>query len=283
MEINENCVKETHDEQFSVQRNKTYRYNMPLPHFHDAYEISLALTDGTLYYVEEKIYAVKNASVAVFNENEIHRTGAPDNILYDRFSLLFKPRFICELLLYYPELTDLFANRPADFENCVLLNDTQKAEATVLFAKILEYYENRNINSRELKIKLTLCEILLYINDIYRLNKINPPVKNYAHNNQLRGIPEYIRNNLTEDLSLNTLSLKFFISTQQLIKIFKNTIGMTPNQYITDCRIIKSREYLKQGFSVGKVCELVGYTDISGFIRTFRKRMGCTPKKYRRE
>ena len=67
---------------------------------------------------------------------------------------------------------------------------------------------------------------------------------------------------------------------QQLIRLFKEEIGMTPNEYIILSRIMRSREYLARGYSVIKVCEMVGYADESHFIRTFKKIMGITPKQY---
>ena len=55
---------------------------------------------------------------------------------------------------------------------------------------------------------------------------------------------------------------------------------MTPNEYIIMTRVMKARSYLTEGIPVLKICELVGYSDESHFIRTFKKIMGITPKQY---
>lgn len=90
----------------------------------------------------------------------------------------------------------------------------------------------------------------------------------------------YIREHIGETISLDDLAEHLFISKPQLIRLFKAETGMTPNKYITLFRIMKSREYLTEGNSLLKVCELVGYADESHFIRTFKKIMGITPKQY---
>ncbi|MGI5893893.1 MAG: helix-turn-helix transcriptional regulator [Candidatus Merdivicinus sp.] len=90
----------------------------------------------------------------------------------------------------------------------------------------------------------------------------------------------YIQTHSDENLTLDDLCQKFFISKSHLITSFKNTVGMTPNEYLVTTRIMKSREYLKRGIPVVKTCELIGYNDESHFIRTFKRIVGITPKQY---
>jgi len=255
---------------------------MPCAHFHDGYEITITLTDGTAFYVEDKSYEIKSGTISIFNENEIHIQTNPDKVFYERYNIHFEPQIIQDMIIAYPVLTKYFTNRPEGFEHCILLDDPQKENLIGLFKELLYYYQNPDINFCGLKIKFKLCEILLAVNDIYSANDKTLDVTNREYKEQLNNIMEYIKNNLTDDLRLDVLMNKFYMSKTYINKIFRQTIGMTPRQYIIYWRVMKSREFLKQGISVNQVRELVGYDNTSEFIRTFKKLMGCTPKEYQK-
>jgi YesN/AraC family two-component response regulator len=149
------------------------------------------------------------------------------------------------MITAYPVLTDYFINRPEDFEHCVLLNDAQKQDFIKLFEKMLYYYQNPYIKFCELKIKFTLCEILLAVSEFYSINDETLVIKDPMYKDDLSNIIAYIKNNLPEDLRLDVLANKLYMSKSYIIKIFKQSLEMTPRQYIIYCRIMKSREFLR--------------------------------------
>ena len=266
---------------YFICHDKTYNQILPL-HFHDEYEILFFLTDNVICTVGTKSYTLKSGSAAVFNGDDIHSVIAPKNILYDRFSLHFSSKFIQDICLSYPEITEQFVNRSEDFRHCISFDESQKEKMLTLLNKMLECYETKGNDSYELKIKLALCEILLYLNEIYKANQINPPLKRYEYRERLHIVMEYIKDNLADKLDLDILSKKIFTNEQTLIKIFKTATGLTPHQYIMYCRIMKARGLLREETPVHKVCELVGYSNISSFIRAFKKITGYTPTDYKK-
>ena len=251
------------------------------PHFHDRYEINLITTKFEFSYsVEDKSYIIKDTTLSIFNENEIHSLIMPKNTFFEGYNINFRPQFIQGMILPYPEFTEYFENRPNNFEHCILLNDSQRANLINLFNKMLYYQKNLDVRNYYLKTKVILLEILLAVNDIYSVNSETLVVTNYRYKNHLNKIINYIKNHLSEDLQLDSLAGKFYMSKSYINKIFNESLRMTPHQYIIQCRIMKSREYLKQGMAVKQVCGLVGYDKTSNFINAFKKLMGCTPKQY---
>ena len=83
-----------------------------------------------------------------------------------------------------------------------------------------------------------------------------------------------------DEITLDHISNLFFISKSTITRVFKNTLGMTPNQYVINVRIMKSRELLEQGYAVKDVSEKVGYKDESSFIKKFKELQGESPKQY---
>lgn len=95
-------------------------------------------------------------------------------------------------------------------------------------------------------------------------------------------VKEYINTNYKEDLSLTLLSQQVFISAPYLSKIFKECTGISLKQYITEIRVHKAKEFLKNpNLKISEVAEMVGYDKIHGFLKMFKEATGMTPGEYR--
>lgn len=67
------------------------------------------------------------------------------------------------------------------------------------------------------------------------------------------------------------------------IKI-KQALGITPNNYIQNCRIEKAAQMLKSGNdNVSNVAYNCGFADPKYFSRCFKKAKGCTPTEYQKQ
>ena len=65
--------------------------------------------------------------------------------------------------------------------------------------------------------------------------------------------------------------------------IFKETFGISPHQYLTDCRINKAKLYLLQNEkSISEIAELTGFGCQQYFNKVFKKETGFTPASYRK-
>ncbi len=82
--------------------------------------------------------------------------------------------------------------------------------------------------------------------------------------------------------SLTGLADEFGLSTTRLSLEFKETMRMTPSDYLTMLRMEHSKKLLRQTeTSIKDICAAVGYYDVSSFIRRFKQYAGITPVKYR--
>jgi len=94
-------------------------------------------------------------------------------------------------------------------------------------------------------------------------------------------IQEYIDSNVQEDITLDALAQRFSINKFYLQKIFKQHIGLSPNEYLTRSRLAIAKQLLRTtNDSMSRIAEAVGYT-ASYFDKVFRKYEGVTPRAYR--
>ena len=119
-----------------------------------------------------------------------------------------------------------------------------------------------------------------YQSEINRISNIC-----YSNKGQIETVIDtrhYINNNFDKELNLNLLSYIRFTSKFHLLRLFKKYYGQTPKQYLTDKRIEKSKELLKDGMSVTKTCFDVGFESPSSFCTLFKYKVGLTPTAFQK-
>ena len=63
-------------------------------------------------------------------------------------------------------------------------------------------------------------------------------------------------------------------------RLFKEYTGLSPIDYRNDVRLSKARSKLQSGeYNVSEVAEICGFSNLSFFIRVYKKKYGYTPKK----
>ena len=95
-------------------------------------------------------------------------------------------------------------------------------------------------------------------------------------------IKEYIDEHYAEPVRLETLSRITGLSPFHLQRIFRESEGKSPNDYLQEVRIRKASELLDNGTPIVETALLTGFYDQSHFTNTFRRATGKTPRQYRR-
>ena len=63
-------------------------------------------------------------------------------------------------------------------------------------------------------------------------------------------------------------------------RLFKEYMGVSPIEYRNDLRLVNAKSKLQSGeYNVSEIAELCGFTNLSFFIRLYKKKFGYTPKK----
>lgn len=87
----------------------------------------------------------------------------------------------------------------------------------------------------------------------------------------------------TETINLYHISRQLGVSTNHLIRVFKQSVGLTPAQYMINLRVNKSLELLrKETFNIIDIAYMSGFRSVSNFYKCFKDQVGKTPKEYRK-
>lgn len=92
----------------------------------------------------------------------------------------------------------------------------------------------------------------------------------------------YLKEHLAENIYLDKVAEEAGMSKFHFCRIFKESLGMSPMQFLTISRIERAKALLrKSGASITSVIYTVGFNDISGFNRQFKKVTGMTPSTFK--
>ncbi len=161
-----------------------------------------------------------------------------------------------------------------------------------VFSNLIQelYRENQFAGEKRLEKEidcLYACQDILQILDVTEENirEYEKFVKDSMSEsrNEVASVKNYIYQHYDEDLNLETLAEKVYLSSGYLSFIFKKETGMNLNRFIRVFRMEKAKELLcGTGMKVAQVSEKVGFANVSYFCRSFREFYGKSPESYRK-
>ncbi|MCX2495449.1 AraC family transcriptional regulator [Pedobacter sp. PF22-3] len=152
-------------------------------------------------------------------------------------------------------------------------------EIAYLINKVIRICSERT-KEKDVLADLTLKELLVRIMQTQNLKTISDEGYN-LNQNPLAFVLNYIKSNLNEKISINSLSDKACMSKATFYRLFKRELGISPNDFILAEKINKAKTLLTQpGAKVASISYELGFNDANYFIRAFKKIVGITPGTY---
>ena len=100
----------------------------------------------------------------------------------------------------------------------------------------------------------------------------------------IREVISYINSNLHKSLRVDDIAIAVSFSAQHLSRIFREEMGMTISEYITQARIEEAKLMLRTtSFNISQIAERLNYYDSTYFSKVFRKYTGLSPLAYKSE
>ena len=137
---------------------------------------------------------------------------------------------------------------------------------------IMNFFQYHGINEQKTMLSSVYADITQH------LLQMSTPHTNTV----IKRVREIIDAQYMEQLSVTSLADGVYLTPTYLCVLFKQATGRTINEYITQVRLDKAKEYLtKTNIHLYDVCYKVGYLSPSYFSRLFKKYNGMTPGEYR--
>lgn len=125
--------------------------------------------------------------------------------------------------------------------------------------------------------------VYAYIIEFHRLMDTRENRQRSERFRLLSPVLDYIDRNFNRDFPLTELADIAGITPQHLCRIFRETMNMRPNEYLTQRRLQEAKRLIEQNeLSISEAAARSGFPDASYFSTVFRRYEGVSPAEYRK-
>ena len=250
-------------------------------HNHDCLEINYVIHDGGYYLIGDERYELHEGDIIILNNQEYHYAFSTGMLLLK--VLVFNADLIWNgSQMDYMYLKAFFEKKQnySSFISAEL--PIARTIADILFEIEKEWKEKKA--GYGILIKANLMKMLALIYRYYEEEKnfeLQPADKKQL--SILRTV-DHINAHYTEHLTLKELADMVHMSENYFSSIFGEIMHMPFSQYVLERRLNHACMLLKTtNTPITDISMQSGFSGVSYFNRTFRKKFGITPGKYRTE
>lgn len=259
-------LKVLYAKKFSTSNNINSRI-----HFHPFTEFYFILDGKGKFSIEDRVIDTSKDDFFIINSNVGHSiySSKEENLVYISFGV-----------------DSIFVKN--------LLNDNNIEEDKYIYKNIEENQEyfiksfdiiNEEFNSNDIFAQsMANAKASEFVISLLRKFKDEIIITNDIKiNKQIDYIKNFIDNNYSEDINLESLSKMAYMNKFHLIAEFKQSYRVTPIDYLILKRIEVTKNLLiSTNHSMEEISSIVGFNSQSYFNQVFRKKVGLTPSQFRK-
>ena len=167
------------------------------------------------------------------------------------------------------------------FKKVVTLNDTYSFN-TYLIGHTVQQIINELLQQLPTKEEKLQLLINILIKDLSNISELSEDDLVKPLSKAIQNCQTYLKHHFTDDLSLSSIAEKFKLSDYYLSRQFKEEVGLSISEYVTQQRLIYAKKLLvTHNIPVKDIAKQAGFNNVSHFCSTFKKITQQTPTEYR--
>lgn len=194
------------------------------------------------------------------------------------------PTIINETIHQFNELVSVENDRNHQWEvsgDFSFLGENQELQP--LINRLIQTFTTGS-KSRDALLDLMLKELIIRLLQTEAKATIIKSTNNIYNNHRIAYVVKYIRDNLSDNLTIDQLADKVYLSPSHFHKLFKNTLGESPVTFLIKERINLAKKMIRrENYTIAEVAERVGFNNVSYFNRQFKKYEGVSPGQYQKQ
>lgn len=237
--------------------------NMSCSHFHEFYELYYLESGARTYIINDVEYKVEPGSIVLLPPYTMHHSFSPRGIPF------------CRLLVYFSKdaIEAKIYNHLLHTQGVFTLrNSQQTSEIHRMLETVLNESSEKNMYSElSAKSALSLALVMLLRNGSRNEKEVK--------DDKITLILRYLADHYMDEITLDDLCEKFYISKFFLCRQFKKYTKTTVLEYLSTVRVLNAqRLFMESDKNLSDIANLVGFNSLGNFERTFKKITGSTPR-----
>ena len=241
-------------------------------HYHEFCKLLLLNSGSGGYVVDSQRYHLQPGDAVLIDCNSVHRPEFDETQDYERTIIYIDPAFLKRESTNNCDLVSCFSGTHG---HVLRLTDRQYQQLHGIAVALENELSQKNYGW-EILGKALLLEILVTIRRFQEEDTVYPPPLQ-PKNDRILDVLRYLDEHLCEDLEIEQLADRFFISKYHLMRLFHKETGSTIHAYLVQRRLLLAREMIKKGVSATDACYRSGFRSYSSFTRAYSKSFGTTP------
>ena len=248
-------------------------------HAHNYYEFYFFLEGDVEMQIGEKMYPVEFGDIMLIPPCLPHRPNIKSqDAPYRRFVFWISRDYCNHLLQSSPDYA--YIMQYVETEKSYIFHTDQMAFHTIQ-SKLLRLLEEMHAKKfgRDTQISICINDLILSLNRL--AYEQNTPKRKNSEYMLYQQVAQYIEDHIEDNLSLEVLAKKFYVSKYHIAHVFKDNIGISIHQFITKKRLVLCKDAISGKMNITEAYQKFGFGDYSSFYRAFKKEFGISPKDFR--
>lgn len=253
-------------------------------HYHDEFEIIYFKKGKAMYEIDYLPYIVEGESILIMPKGAVHSARSIDYVMCSGEVFIFSDRLLEDSVrnLNITNYTLPLINGEMLFR---VIDINKDKEVFDKMKEILIKVKELNIEKKyayELRIKGLILEFFgILLQHGYSVCRVINK-KQAEKNEKMKKVFQYIHENYAQNLMLSEVAKLVSLNTSYFSRYFKEYSGYNFNDYLNTYRITFATHMLfNTELSITDICFENGFQDLSYFIKVFKKKIGCSPLKFR--
>ena len=242
-------------------------------HYHEFCKLVLLLSGSGSYIVEGRRYTLKSGDIVLVGSRCVHKPEFEEGISYERIILYISPALLAANSTERFSLESVFSGARGH-----VLRPSEEARRR--FRSLAEELEGEMADDSgegEILSRCTLLRLLIEIDREARRTEAEMPKPTAPQDEKILAILRYMESHLDEDISIDDLAARFYISKYHMMRKFREETGTSIHNYLSDKRLLSARDMIREGVSATDACFRCGFRSYSAFSRAYGKFFGETP------
>ena len=253
-------------------------------HWHEEFEVILVIDGRCNYKIDLEAFIIEKGDILMIGPQKLHTLNSINDITLSWTSFVFNIDMLKSLntdgalLKYISPILNNNHQIPLIIKN----NDTYYDNILTVIKDIITCYKEKDI-AYELELKSLLYKLfsLFYKGNLIVTNT-DKNIINTKVTDKVKLVLNYIHDNYSNNISINTLANICDYSEYHFMIFFKKHIGMTCIQYINNYRLEKASLLLNSTSKpIMDISLEVGFDNLSYFNKLFKNKYNLTPKEFR--
>ena len=242
-------------------------------HYHEFCKLLFLVSGQGSYFVDGKRYLLSAGDLVLIGSRSVHKPELAEGSTYERIIIYISPDYLQQMSTHDCDLLSLFSGSHGH----VLRLKEQRRKAVFSLVSKLERDLSQEAFGRTILSQADLLHLLVELGRSMEDSATNLPRPSVPENRRVVEIMEYLDRNLAEEIDMDALAERFFISKYYMMRLFQKETGTTIYGYLTQKRLLKARELISSGMRATESCYACGFHSYSSFTRAYGKYFGTTP------